>query len=1092
VRISVRANADGTGAEIESHNSMTTLVNKMFAGQINPGQLQIVREVLTANGTGDIDTAAYQGAQSNYMFGATADGMVTVTDMSEDSLDGSDRLRNIERLQFTDGNLGIIVGTAGNDTMNGTAGNDLMLGLAGNDTLNGLGGNDVLVGGVGNDALNGGLGDDMYSFGLADGADTITETGGTDRISIATTTLTALNFSEITTGGGNDNLVISYNGQQITVVDQFDQLAEAVELVNFNGSTFNGYLLEGDYAISTDDSNPRTANVALQNTILTGTTGEDELTGNTGNDLLFGHDDDDELNGSDGDDLLVGGAGNDTLDGGFDLDTMVGGTGNDTYIVDDVGDVIVEAAGGGTDEVETDAAAFSIELFANVENLTYTGVDADPFVGTGNAGNNVITGGDLADTLTGLAGNDTLDGGLGADIMRGGLGNDVYVVDEAGDEVDETGGDGTDRVESDISYVLAAGLENLDLNDDAANGTGNDANNVINGNDAANQIFGGGGTDTLSGGDGNDLIDGGLGNDTISGGDDNDTIIGGGGDDTIDVGGGVNSIVYNTTGFGADVINSFDATGGTATNQDLIDLRGLGITATNFATRVVESTIGGTGNTLLTIREGGVGSATIGTIRVNGVTNANMDASDFLLAPAAATTITGTTGNNTLNGTAAANIINALAGNDTVNAGAGDDVITGGLGNDTVNGDAGDDTFLWNANPSGATDGRDVVNGGTEGGAGDTFVVNGNTSGETYRIYTVAAFDAIAGNNLNGINGATEIIITRNGTNAASIVAELREIEEIRINGVDPAGTGGPAGAGDTFQMVGDFSGTSLRLNTVTIAGSTGNDTIDISGLTSPHRVVYNSNGGSDSIIGTPRPQDVIEGNVSFNGDNSNNVLTGTSGNETLNGNGGSDVLNGGAGDDVLNGGAGGDTLIGGNGADRIDSGARNDNVRDTFRFGAASEFGDTVTNFDANGVDRQDDRVEFADALNSAWDDGCNNDNFLFASGNGGGGTVNATIGQGNNDFEALMLSGARGEGVTTANLGNAALVAGAFNKEFVLSAANGEDALLVINDTNGNSFGLWQWIQSDGAEISAAELSLIGVFTANGTATTGNFDFV
>ena len=62
----------------------------------------------------------------------------------------------------------------------------------------------------------------------------------------------------------------------------------------------------------------------------------------------------------------------------------------------------------GTDTVETLMAALSIELMANVENLSYTGVDADQFVGTGNAGNNVISGGDLADTLSGLAGNDTL------------------------------------------------------------------------------------------------------------------------------------------------------------------------------------------------------------------------------------------------------------------------------------------------------------------------------------------------------------------------------------------------------------------------------------------------------------------------------------------------------------------------------------------------------------------------------------------------------------------------------------------------------------------------------------------------------------
>ena len=63
-------------------------------------------------------------------------------------------------------------------------------------------------------------------------------------------------------------------------------------------------------------------------------------------------------------------------------------------------DVVVEAAGAGTDTVETLMAALSIEAMANVENLSYTGVDADQFVGTGNSGNNIISGGDLADTLS--------------------------------------------------------------------------------------------------------------------------------------------------------------------------------------------------------------------------------------------------------------------------------------------------------------------------------------------------------------------------------------------------------------------------------------------------------------------------------------------------------------------------------------------------------------------------------------------------------------------------------------------------------------------------------------------------------------------
>ena len=95
------------------------------------------------------------------------------------------------------------------------------------------------------------------------------------------------------------------------------------------------------------------------------------------------------------------------------------------------------------------------------------------------------------------------------------------------------------------------------------------------------------------------------------------------------------------------------------------------------------------------------------------------------------------------------------------------------------------------------------------------------------------------------------------------------------------------------------------------------------------------------------------------------------------------------------------------------------------------------------------------------------------------------------NTTHEALYLSGTGGEGVTTANLGSAAAVATAFNNEFAITAANGRDALLVVNDTNGNNFSAWQWIQAGNGETSAAELTLIGVFNANGTVTVGSFDF-
>ena len=77
---------------------------------------------------------------------------------------------------------------------------------------------------------------------------------------------------------------------------------------------------------------------------------------------------------------------------------MLGGVGNDIYIVDNVGDVVTEAAKAGTDTVQTALTAYTLGL--NIENLTFTGSVA--FSGTGNTLNNVITGG---------IGNDTLNGG---------------------------------------------------------------------------------------------------------------------------------------------------------------------------------------------------------------------------------------------------------------------------------------------------------------------------------------------------------------------------------------------------------------------------------------------------------------------------------------------------------------------------------------------------------------------------------------------------------------------------------------------------------------------------------------------------------
>ena len=602
---------------------------------------------------------------------------------------------------------------------------------------------------VGVDTLNGGLGNDTYSFSLGDGNDVINEAvnatsgGAADRISILAPTtgidpltdlpiktLTGLNAFDSNGGTQTGDLVINYampggTTQTITVAGHFNgtNAETGVERINFGGATYAGYLLgPDDYLVSRLDPGNRDAGgvnltASLVNNFIVGEQGvNDVITGGAGNDLIFGGTGNNSLIGGLGDDLLVGGTGNDQLDadlnaagddfvGALGADTMVGGSGNDTYGVDDLLDVVVEAVGEGTDTVETFMAALSIDLMANVENLTYIGADADQFVGTGNSGNNVITGGDLADTLSGLAGNDTLVGGLGADTLIGGDGNDVYVVDEAGDVVTETNADlvagGTDRVESDVDFTLGANLENLDLNGTAITGRGNALNNVINGNGSANQLFGGAGNDTLSGNDGDDVLDGGNGNDTINGGDENDTIIGGAGNDTIDVGTGVNRIIYNAIGFGADTISSFDSVGGTAATQDLIDLSALGITTGNFATRVTIADIedGTVDDTLITVYDanGIAGGVALGTIRLEELeaTGANgVTAADFILAaPAPAAFGAPTNAANTITGNAAANLINGLGGNDTLSGAAGNDVINGNEGADTLNGGDGNDTL---------------------------------------------------------------------------------------------------------------------------------------------------------------------------------------------------------------------------------------------------------------------------------------------------------------------------------------------------------------------------------------------------------------
>ena len=346
---------------------------------------------------------------------------------------------------------------------------------AGNDLIDTSGISGILGGSY---SVAGGTGDDVYVIGnvspvvienAGEGTDEVRTTFGSYTLQDNVENLTGLLASgQSLTGNSANNVIIGAGGN-----DRLDggagadhlegglgsdqYFVDALDTIVDSGGTLDQVYASSSYALAAGLEVEILATTASAGTVgfrlygndwaqsVIGTNGADEMVGGGGDDGLYGHD------------------GVDIMDGGEGADVMDGGTGGDIYFVDNVGDVVIERDGEGSDYLYT-SVSYALGAGSYVEFLATTnsggtgaidlaGSDRDNTI-TGNDGVNTLTGGGGSDNLRGLGGNDLLDGGRGQDFLEGGAGADTFRFEFASDSA---------LGAADAIFDFVSGTDKLDL-----------------------------------------------------------------------------------------------------------------------------------------------------------------------------------------------------------------------------------------------------------------------------------------------------------------------------------------------------------------------------------------------------------------------------------------------------------------------------------------------------------------------------------------------------------------------------------------------------------------------------------------------------
>ncbi|MCB1490547.1 MAG: tandem-95 repeat protein, partial [Rhodobiaceae bacterium] len=699
------------------------------------------------------------------------------------------------------------------------------------------GGGDELVYAMtpGADTINGSAGDDTIIWTVGDGADQIDGGGNTatgDTLAVFATA-PGQTITLATPGDNGDGFTVS-DGAATADVDNVEEV-----VVNFTAGT--GTLdVVGDFAASGIDTSTIT---------VTGGAGVDVVDASLMTSSGLASQVGIEFAGNGGDDSFLSGVGDDSFDGGADTDTA-------TYSgALTASNIATNGLGGWT---VTTGGAEGTDTLSNVEIVDGAGAGRFLLVGNGgyatiqdavdaaNAGDTILVGDgtfDLTSAGSATPGQLVIDKDLTI-IGQGMASSTIQAVADTGTSGDARG------------MVLVTSGVTLNVSKLTVDGNGHSIWQGF-------RDYGSGTFDAVKFTD----IQYGSGGPQYNG--TAIAVFGGGAGQNVDV---VNS-VFTDIGrvgvlyFGADVSGNFEGNGYTGkgagdhldyaldisagadvtvVNNTITDNLGVASSDGSISAGVLVTTFFGAG-TEATFTGNTFTDNTYGVVAGFDETDAStlgFGAGNSFAGGAGGVSVTGNTvvtgidliggpdGTVNWNGGASVNLIGGADLADTLQGGGGDDIITARGGNDTI---------TWNVGG-----GRDIVDGGTEGplvGDADTMVINGDSTAEVFDIYSNDFLNLNPGvaATLGYTVGDAEIVLVRNGV----VIAELSEIEEIVING-----NGAPAGFADSFVTHGTFGSTNLLTSTITIVGDAGNDIVDLSNQTSDHRIIFQTNGGDDELIG--------------------------------------------------------------------------------------------------------------------------------------------------------------------------------------------------------------------------------------------------